>query len=105
MEKFYPELELLTHFRLKNINCFLEINDIYLEEKFLTDHYNILDNIKIGIEYSINNKLKLRLGHSESYQTYGFGLVINNFIFDYSYLKHTSLDFSNQFTITYLIQH
>ena len=105
MEKFYPELEILTHLRLKNTNYFLEVNGIYLEDKFLNNHYNIVDNVKIGIEQSINNKLKLRLGYSKNYQTYGFGLVINSFILDYSHLKHANLDFSNQFTIAYLIGH
>ena len=105
LEKFYPELEILTHLRLKNTNYFLEVNGIYLEDKFLNNHYNIVDNVKIGIEQSINNKLKLRLGYSKNYQTYGFGLVINSFILDYSHLKHANLDFSNQFTIAYLIGH
>jgi len=103
LEKFYPELEILTHFRLKNTNCFLEVNGIYLEGKFLNNHYDIMDNIKIGVEQPINNKLKLRLGYSENYQTYGFELLINSFVFDYSYLKHANLDFSNQFSIAYLI--
>ena len=105
LEKFYPELEILTHLGLKNTNYFLEVNGIYLEDKFLNNHYNIVDNVKIGIEQSINNKLKLRLGYSKNYQTYGFGLVINSFILDYSHLKHANLDFSNQFTIAYLIGH
>ena len=102
-EKFYPALEILTHLKIKRTNFFAEVNNIYFNKNFLTDQLDIFDNIKLGVEHRINDMLLLRLGYSEGYQTYGFGLIVNSFIFNYSYLKHTSLDFSNQFSIAYLI--
>ena len=102
-EKFYPALEILTHLKIKRTNFFAEVNNIYFNKNFLTDQLDIFDNIKLGVEHRINDMLLLRLGYSEGYQTYGFGLIVNSFIFNYSYLKHTNLDFSNQFSIAYLI--
>ena len=102
-EKFYPALEILTHFKIKKTNCFAELNNIYLNKNFLINQYDVLDNVKLGIEHKVNDMLLLRLGYSESYQTYGFGLFVKSFMFNYSYLKHANLDFSNQFSIAYLI--
>ena len=103
LEKFYPALEILTHFKFKRTSYFAEVNNIFLNKIFLTNQYDFFDNVKLGIEHKVNDMLLLRLGYSEGYQTYGFGLVVNSFILNYSYLKHTNLDFSNQFSIAYLI--
>ncbi len=103
IEWFCPEFEIIAHFQLKNTIFFIELYDIYLDTEFL-NNYRIVENLKIGVEHSINEKFRLRLGKSSNYQTYGFGVEIDNFIFDYSYLKHEKLDYSSQFAITYKIK-
>lgn len=104
IERFYPALEFFTHFKIKNSKFFLELDNIYLNQNFIANQYDLFDNIKIGFEQSVNSKLRLRFGHSNDYETYGFGLLINDFMLDYCYLNHESLDYSSQFSITYLIK-
>ena len=104
VERFYPKLQLLLHFTNERINYFFQLDNFYLNYDFLSESYNIFNNIKMGLEYSMNDKLKYRIGFNEYYNTYGIGVPFNNFIFDYACLDHKDLNFSHQFTITYLIK-
>lgn len=104
VERFYPELQVLTNVKFNDINFFIEIDNMYTNYNFIVNDYDLLDNISLGIEHFFNDRLNLRIGSSKYYNTFGFGLKIGDFIIDYSYLEHEKLDFSNQFSITYLIK-
>ncbi|MFA5857859.1 MAG: PorV/PorQ family protein [Elusimicrobiota bacterium] len=56
--------------------------------------------IYCGAEYRVWNIMMLRLGYDSNNLTAGFGVVVNNFLFDYAMLSHT-LGLSHRAAVTY----
>ena len=63
-----------------------------------------MQSMNLGIEYSIYNQVDLRMGSNSDFYTFGIGAEIYKILFDYTYLHHKDLDYSHQFTLSFLIQ-
>lgn len=103
IERFYPYLSLINRFKLYKGVVFLQLDELYLDSKYLKSSYNINESFNFGIEYPVNNKLDLLVGINDSFTSFGLNIKISNLLFGYTYLDHIELDNSHQISMTYLL--
>ena len=104
IEKFYPSLSTLLRYHYSDLSVFIEVKDLYFNSSYLNNTFDFMQSMNLGIEYSIYNQVDLRMGSNSDFYTFGIGTEIYKILFDYTYLHHKDLDYSHQFTLSFLIQ-
>ena len=104
VEKVYPSLSTLLTYSYSDLSIFMELKNLYFDSHYLNNQFDFIKSINLGFEYAIYNELDLRMGFNSDFYTFGVGTSIYNILFDYTYLYHKDLDYSHQFTLSFLIK-
>ena len=98
IERFYPSISGVINYKIRSLNWFIEIDDIYINHEI-----DFKNNVKLGLEQFLYDKIYLRYGYNNNHSSIGLGFNIYDIMFDYSYLNHKYLGKSGQITLTFLV--